>query len=241
MPTTVTQKVRVVDVRAGDRIAELDAPVITAHHKQVWSTFEVAGHKDLRLRGDTMIEVMRDVMTDEEKEANKRMFMVDGLRTHLTKLLSGTPLTEVEAAVEKYNPAYGELLTSYNLPGILKTQAMYRQGLVLRRLVHNVAERRGVDAQLLRINHPDDVKLLDEDILLDAYAVWYYEATDRNHRVGPVDPTSRSTSPLSNLIEDVERWAVEKILDELRWYVMKDVFNARIEEIKREVKRNVNG
>jgi hypothetical protein len=194
----------------------------------------------VRLRGDNDITVLREQLTTEEQEANKRMFMVEGVREHLFKLLGNNPLDELQDAIEKYNPAYGELLSSYNLPGVLKTQARYRVGLHIRSYASKAAERRNVEIQLRLDNLRDDVKALDEDVLLDAFAMWYYENTDRRYKVGPQDPTSRSTSVLSNLIEDIEKWAVEKTIDDLRWYVIQGELDARVAAITEENKRNAS-
>src|SRR5690348_12062190 len=196
MPITVEQTIKVADVRKGDVFAADHAEVVAIQHKQVWAMIQFgSGHDDRRLRRDATVQVLREQLTEEEKEANKRMFMVEGVREHLLKLLSGDPLSELQEAIEKYNPAYGELLSSYNLPGILKTQARYRVGLRIRTFASNAAERHNVEIQLrLDDNLRDDVKALGEDVLLDAFAMWYYESTDRRYRVGPQDPTSRSTS-----------------------------------------------
>lgn len=227
MPITVRHEIAAVDVRQGDRLSsevDPDMVVTKVERKVAWTTIHLADHaRPMRMRNEDKVVVLRQQPTDEEKAARLRELYVDSLRKDLRNLLRRNPLHELEAIVEKARQyeGNGAIVTYSNLGDVLEAQALYKQGVAIRAAIHH---RSDVD-----INTPDDVLTLDEDVLLDAWAVWYYENVMRNnHFSSPRNPLSRSTSPLSNIFDDLDVWAVQKVQMNVLWSQGVDELKARV-------------
>jgi hypothetical protein len=168
--------------------------------------------------------VIRSEHTDDERRELELEWKRDTLVTELRKMLDATPLRAIGEVVDNARSREGDdaydVLTSYVLADLLKTQALHRQALIIRgRLTRDGGHVNIEDANL--------------DELVGAYARWYYDTMNRAGWQGPrVDPTSRSTSTLSNLLEDLEVWAAQEITYRIMWSGAKDDVLARVETFK---------
>jgi len=239
MPELVTKNVKVNELRAGDVIiahhgAIVSEPVtvVSVTHKATWTyiyadhgTNDLTGTRPLRWRGDDDVRIQRSTTTAAEMAATVREIVVDTLRKMLHRYLRlQHPLNELEVIVEKartYEPSNGVILNHSNLADVLEAQALYKQAVVIRATI-----RQRSDSD---VNAPDDVLNVSDDVLLDAWAVWYYKNVLRDDNFGPShNPLSRSTSTLSNLLEDLDRWAIEKVKTEIVWSQGVDELKTRV-------------
>jgi hypothetical protein len=240
MPQMVKHETTWGSVRKGDRWPHEDStPVADVNKKVAWTTLTFTGDDGnvlqsltIRKRVDETVTVYREEPTDEEKDAQHVELMRDLLSDNLRKMLARTPIKALEAIIEKVkNDEYDyDVLTWANLPDVLKAQATYRQAMIIRgRLTRKSHARDGRNVTV------EDATL---DELLDAYAAWYYANVERSSgRFGPrVDPTSRSTSPISNLLEDLEVWAIGEMLYRITWSGAWEDVLARVEQFKSEAK-----
>jgi hypothetical protein len=232
MPQDVTKEIRATEIRRGDRLVAIDgAPVVdlgevTDVSRKVTYAYitREAEHKQRRIYLNVPVTVIRTEPTDDEKQVQEREWKRDTLVAELRKMLDATPLRAIGEVVDKARAREGEdaydVLTSYVLADLLKTQALHRQALRIR-------------ARLTRDGEHVDVEDASVDELVTAYAMWYYETVNRAGWQGPrVDPTSRSTSTLSNLLEDLEVWAAQEITYRIMWSGAQNDVLARVETFK---------
>jgi hypothetical protein len=201
MPITVRKDITVAELVKGDRLDETPPAIVESlTRKATRGTVQIAGEaKPRRLRLDAGITVLREEPTEEEQARSRRTFIVAMLTDELTGWLKRDPARMLREIVDK-DPGYGEVLTWSNLPDILKAQAMFKQARIL---WHHLGE-------------PADLAAVEEDALLEAFASWWYSNVHRLADQGPRhDPTSRSTSIISNLIDDCDDWAIQQI----RWRI----------------------
>jgi hypothetical protein len=225
MPQDVTKEITVRNLRLGDRFADTGTPVTGVTRRQKWAIVELNDERTIRARLDDTVNVVRSEPTDEERRAQEDEYKRDSLVSNLRKMLDDRPLQAIDEAIDEVRTQDGEdaydVLTWRNLPGILKTQALYRQALAIRGRLH-----RGDNEH---VNLQDAT--LDE--LVGAYAQWYYDNVDRSDFARPrVDPTSRSTSSISNLLEDLNTWAVQEVAYRIMWSGARDDVLARVETFK---------
>jgi hypothetical protein len=235
MPQTVTKEITFNELRKGDKIIDVNgtplvdddkAVVTSVTTKVAWGYVERVGHdRPLRLRVSrgTSLTVKRDEPTEEEKQAHRDEFALDTLRDHLQGMLKNTPFKALQDVIDKardFDPDYAyNVLTWSNLPDVLKTQATYKQALAIRSGLHREGEHLNVQDATL-------------DELVDAYAAWWYDNVDPKMLDTGTDPTWRSTSAISNLLEDLDKWAVGRIIHDVRWTGAADKILRRVEEFK---------
>lgn len=234
MPKNVSKTVTVNDVRKGDVVDEL--LVVSIDKKAKFAYVTLAGaDRPRRLALDNTIVVTRVEPTQEELDAKRHAFMVQGLRDQLHKLLKNDPITKLESitAEARKRATYGDVLTWSNLPDVLKAQAKWKIGLSIASGIHTVADRRQLPVD---VNGPADVANVPADVLVDAWSYWLYDNVSRKAYDSGVDPTSRSTSAISNLLEDLDRWAVRDVVRELTWTGGLNMLEARVDELEQESK-----
>ncbi len=223
MPHDVKKEITVTELRNGDRFTDTGTPVTNVTRKQKWAIIELNGERTVRMQLDAPVTVLRTEATLEEKAERMREYMIEKLRNNLRNALAQNPAALLNKILAGTPPTDGALFTWSNLPDVLRAQAMYKIALVITHCARLVDDRRGTPAN---VNDPDDVACVDPEVLLEAYALWYYEV-ERNAR-RPRDPLSCSTSTVENLLEDVDAWAKAEFVNRLAW-------TGAIEEIERRV------
>ena len=145
--------------------------------------------------------------------------MVEILKDELTGWLRRDPARMLREIVDNHNAGdrgYGEVLTWSNLPDVLKAQATFKHA---RTLWHHLGEPADLAAG----------SAVDEDTLLEAFASWWYTNVHRLGDQGPRhDPISRSTSIISNIIDDCDDWAVQQIRSRIGWAGARDELQQRV-------------
>lgn len=210
MPELVKHEDKVSTLRKGDLLQVIVnghaqwAPITDVVKKQTWGSFTVEGiDKALRMRLDEPIDFKREQPTAAEQEANRRNWTRETIVDDLSKLLRDTPLKKLEAIVAKARVTGGDIahdvLTSFNLPDVLEAQALFKVALRIR-------------------NYVDTERLEDAtyEQLVDALAKWWISEYGglRSYRSSPL---SRSTSRISNMLEDLDDWAPNRITEKL-WF-----------------------
>lgn len=214
MPTTVMKQIKVTELRRGDRFDETPPAVVESlTRKTTWGAVQIAGEdKPRQLRLDAIVTVFREEPTEQERAQARHAWMVQTLKDELRGWLRRDPAQILQNIVDR-NRGYVEVLTWSNLPDVLKAQALYKQA---RGLWHD-------------LDRPDDIDTVDDDLLLQAFAAWWYTNVHQATWSGPRhDPISRSTSAISNLIDDCDTWAIATI----RWRI---TFAGAHDELQRRV------
>jgi hypothetical protein len=232
MPETVTLTVPATKVVRGDAIVGAeDAPIsgrsivnrgelvtwITRGSKNI--TFETAAGR-IVVAETTVVSVTREQATAEETAAAERAYAIRGLR-RLVADFQADPTTKLRATLESFDPAtsYGAPVSYSALDGFLAAQAKFTVGAAIRETLKRVAtwER-----------HADE----DEDQqLVSAVAIFTRRAQRRSHIQNPL---SRSTSVTSNLLEDLDAWAVAEFNEKLIWTGAASIVAARADELERQ-------
>jgi hypothetical protein len=226
MPHTVTKEIKVSELRKDDVFADGHAHITDITKKQVWSIVELDGARTLRMRLTDSVTVNRIEPTDEEKQASRNEMVRDMLASELRGMLDKTPLKVLEEIVAKARDKDEytfDLLTSWNLPDVLKTQALHKQALIIRGQIHHEGGHVAVEDATL-------------DELITGFAMWWSSNVGHTMLSANVDPTSRSTSAISNLLEDIDRWAIGRIVDRLTWSGARELVLVRVAELKAEWK-----
>ncbi len=201
MPTTVMKQIKVTELRRGDRFDETPPAVVESlTRKTTWGSVQIAGEAaPRRLRLDAVVTVLREEPTEQERAQARYAYMVQTLKDELRGWLRRDPAQILQDIIDK-SRGYVEVLTWSNLPDVLKAQALYKHA---RGLWHD-------------LDQPEDIAAVDDDRLLQAFASWWYTNVHQASRSGPrYDPISRSTSVISNLIDDCDTWAIADI----RWRI----------------------
>jgi hypothetical protein len=214
MPITVRKDITVTELRKGDTFEETPPAVIESlTRKATWGAVQIAGEANpRRLRLDASVTVLREEPTEAEQARSRRTFMVQMLTDELTGWLRRDPARMLREIVDN-DPGYGEVLTWSNLPDVLKAQAMFKHA---RTLWHHLGE-------------PADLAAVDEDTLLEAFASWWHTNVHRLGDQGPRhDPISRSTSIISNIIDDCDDWAIQQIRTRIGWAGAREEMQRRV-------------
>lgn len=66
---------------------------------------------------------------------------------------------------------------------------------------------------------------------LSALVATLYERETSDRGMSPVDPTSRSTNLFSSVIDDLDRWAWDKLRDSIKWYIHQRVYDLEVERL----------
>jgi hypothetical protein len=214
MPTTVRKHIKVTELRKGDTLDETPPAIVESlTRKATWGAVQIAGEaKPRRLRLDASVTVLREEPTEEEQARRRRTCTVEILKDQLTGWLKRDPARMLREIVDN-DRGYGEVLTWSNLPDVLKAQATFKHA---RTLWHHLGE-------------PEDLAAVDEDTLLEAFASWWYTNVHRLGDHGPRhDPISRSTSSISNIIDDCDDWAIQQIRSRIGWAGAREEMQRRV-------------
>ena len=214
MPITVRKTLTVTELRKGDTFEETPPAVVESlTRKATWGAVQIAGEaKPRRLRLDAGVTVLREEPTEDEQARGRRTFTVEMLKNELTGWLRRDPARMLRKIIDN-DHGYGEVLTWSNLPDVLKAQAMFKQA---RTLWQHLGE-------------PADLAAIDEDTLLEAFASWWYTNVHRLGDQGPRhDPISRSTSIISNVIDDCDDWAIQQIRLRIGWTGAREEMQRRV-------------
>jgi hypothetical protein len=214
MPITVRKDIKVTELCKGDMFDEAPLAVVESlTRKATWGAVQIAGEaKPRRLRLDASVTVLREEPTEDERARSRRTFTVEMLKDELSGWLRRDPARLLREIVDN-DHGYGELLTWSNLPDVLKAQAMFKQARIL---WHHLGA-------------PADLAAVDEDTLLEAFAAWWYTNVHRLSEQGPRhDPISRSTSIISNIIDDCDDWAIQQIRSRVGWVGAREEMQRRV-------------
>jgi len=217
MPITVRKDIKVAELRKGDRLDEMPPAIVESlTRKSTWGVVQIAGEaKPRRLRLDAGITVLREEPTEQEQTRSRRTFIVGMLTDELTGWLKRDPARMLREIVDN-DRGYGEVLTWSNLPDVLKAQAMFKHARIL---WHHLGE-------------PADLAAIEEDTLLEAFASWWYTDVHRLGDQGPRhDPLSRSTSIISNIIDDCDDWAIQQIRWRIHWLGADEEMQRRVTQL----------
>jgi hypothetical protein len=214
MPTTVRKHIKVAELRKDDALDETPPAIVESlTRKATWGAVQIAGEaKPRRLRLDASVTVLREEPTEEEQARRRRTCTVEILKDQVTGWLKRDPARMLREIVDN-DRGYGEVLTWSNLPDVLKAQATFTHA---RTLWHHLGE-------------PEDLAAVDEDTLLEAFASWWYTNVHRLGDQGPRhDPISRSTSIISNIIDDCDDWAIQEIRSRIGWAGAREEMRRRV-------------
>jgi hypothetical protein len=246
MSQLVKKSVTWNDVRKGDRWPHEDSVAVDAvDKKQKWGTFTFVGNNigatgnmEIRRRLDESVVVYREELTEEEAVKRRREMIREVLIDDLRSLLRRNPVQKLEDIVTDARqreatsgkPVIGVLDWS-NLADVLQAQATYKIGIHI-----NHALRRGTSPlNSSEYNGPELVEDATYDEIVDAYAAWYASDVDNGRMLNArVNPLSRSTSVLSNLLEDLDAWAVGEITSKFAWATAYEVVRNRAAELRKE-------
>ena len=214
MPITVRKTITVTALRQGDTLDETPPAVVASvTRKATWGAVHIAGHgRPRRLRLDASITVLRQEPTEQEQQQRRRTCMAEILKDELTGWLRRDPAPMLREILDT-DPGYGEVLTWSNLPDVLKAQAIFKHA---RTLWHHLGE-------------PADPATVEEDPLLEAFAAWWHTHIDPRGEDGPRnDPLSRSTSVISNVLDDCDDWAIQEIRSRIYWAGAREDIRRRV-------------
>jgi hypothetical protein len=221
MPELVKHEGTWNDVRGGDLVNGKRVETIDKKQKFAFITFTFDGDDQIRPWRKALADPItfeRSQATEAEKAELRKMFIFDTMRDWLIDTLKNSPTHMLEELLEKNRHSGGdgnlayEVLTWSTLPGILQAQALYK---VARRI-------RG------HLEKEPDVATYDD--LLTAYAKWWLVERDNALSVHR-DPLSRSTSTVSNLLEDLDEWAVHRLTDKFGWTDVRRAIERRAAEL----------
>lgn len=221
MPVLTPMTIKVHELRHGD-MTDTGAIVDRLDRKEKWGyvTF-VEQDKPQRILLDLDITVKRPVLTDEERAARDRAHAIEFLRD-LLKQYGEDPTRDLRRVMSKAREEGYELLPAHAVDTAIHANAQYEVA-------------RAVNFRLKKINDPDNDMwrdLDDDGRFLVAWAIWYLEPTGRSWNSFDRDPLNRSTSVMSNIYEDLERWAFFDTQKRMERYGARDL----IEETARMVK-----
>lgn len=211
MPYTTTTTVKVHDLRVGDLMHMRSGnilPVIKIDRKRTRATvtFDDAGIlNDDYMRLDDLVTVDRLELTSEEREEQRIERGLQRVQQIKDDALKQTPADFLAACVQDYP---NQPLNSWRMAEYIELQAHYAAWKRIEHIGNSYAE--------LGIEYRDCMLTACADFLLE--------------REYPQNPLSRSTSTISNILDDVDRYAVAKTLDRLISYgyvTTEDLTNAQ--------------
>lgn len=228
MPVNVEHKITVADLKVGDKITSNlgrfnnlgnGATVEELDKKTVWADVKLSDQygglrQPARVRLTDVVTVVREEKTQDEKDDARRAQHLELLHRKYDDMQKISVTEKLQSYVDKAvtDPTttwYRNVLDYGDLTSFLKIQALGKHAHYLRYMV----EVKG-------------------KTILDAWAIWYEEHTQRDSY--PKDPTSRSTSVMSNLLEDLEVWAVEDLLHDWNLRYAIPLLQERVAELEAE-------
>jgi hypothetical protein len=231
MPMTVEKKITTSGLKKGDVVGVSSngspnhltfVPLDRVEGKVKWYHVYLENGQHFRVERDALWTVKREEKTEEEKLADQRRYDVLTLSSALDGL-TGDPTEKFITALQS-NYEKGWLPANYSDVGnFLERQALW---LIGRDIELSIEQLRNND------DAPDAWKIDEDEQLLTGWAYWYFEETRRT--VYPTSPLNRSTSQMSNLLDDLKEWARAKVLDDLKYITYREdgAFLRRVKEIK---------
>lgn len=226
MPYTATEPRRASLINRGDKLTEHGEQVVVAKDvKSKYTYLTVAPSIDsgdttkLRFTHDESLVIEVERETAEEKLAAQLAHADRWVSTQLKKAMDNTPADHLlHKATEWKDSKYGgHVLDSFDAAEFFHLQAEYR----VWRTIANTYKR---------------LQAIYDEKLVTSLSAFVIEIDDRvtvtRH---PSDPLSRSTSTFSNLMDDLDRYAWDKLTDAVHWYVGQDAYDhelARLRELK---------
>lgn len=199
MPTTQTLTVTSENLLRGDRIPHQlgHATVAIVSRVVLRNTrgdLHLTDGRMVGIRRDLEWTVEREVPTEEETLAERRAWSEERFTTLIEQDAAASPAETLTTAAA--NATVGRAAFTYStLTDVLERQAIQMLGLT-------------VTAALARLRENDP-----DASIFRAVAYVIGQGTNRS----PVNPLSRSTSTTSNLLEDMDRWAIARLQDKLLW------------------------
>lgn len=199
MPILKPMTIKVRNLRHGD-VTDTGAIVDQLDAREKWGyvTF-VEQDKPQRILLDLDITIKRPELTDEERELRDRNEALHWLRDTLDEYAKLDPIRGILAAHKKAKDSGYELLPAFAVDQAVHDNALHEVGRQVQRMYDRLVDPE--DDWL------DDIVTDDDSKLIAAWAVWYLEPTGRSWNSFDRDPLNRSTSVISNIYEDLERWA----------------------------------
>ena len=212
MPHTVTHTVLPHRLRNGDKFVN-GRHFGTVDSIEVKTKFAyvnvIGGHRPIRIDLNEEVKIERVEPTQAEKDAELKMYALESLTKSLHKFTDGDPVNAAlqtivqkrDEAVDRYPNTVGREVLDYStLNGLLDLQAEVKPWFAVR----------DIQDRILTNERWADV----ETDVLTAVAL---AIRDRRRHTYNRNPLSRSTSVLSNLLEDLEAYAWTQFEDKLGW------------------------
>jgi hypothetical protein len=230
MPYDVKERRRAGALNRGARVILDDMPdqvlyVQSALHKTKY-TYLVLGLtldgdviERLQYEHDVEVTTVHEKLTKEEQLKRDLRRAKSWASAELYDGLNRVPADVLTRLAQAWHegPYKGHVLDWSESAKFFQIQAQYRVWKTIEKTLRRLREMYGEDVTPL-----------------SAIVVEFHEyELERTQRSVP-DPTSRSTSVMSNFIEDLDRWAWEKLIDNARYHVGPDVHAyelARLQEL----------
>lgn len=210
MPQTVRKERKVRTLKSGDKVVVINAVgdvliVETADHKVKWSTVVYTDGSKVRVEGDEMVIVESEEPTAEERAEERKEARIWGIERSITQA--------ADSLAEAREKMIAEIDSPYTSHWAYEAFIAAKEADILWRRVAHVWEL----AQ--QPEHKDRAIEQGEkpfETIIDAYD--YVKRDVMKKVLEYFDPTSRSTSTVSNVIEDVQRGVQLKFARDDRWY-----------------------
>lgn len=163
---------------------------------------------------DEEITVSREELTESEAKAAQRDHALRWVARHLDEFAPTSLVPERMRAIAdmfESNPV-GDPITSSSLANLLQLQAR-----------HNLW--RGVAATLAKLRE----RYGDRVDALHALAAVLDGKSGRDY---PQDPTSRSSAPLANLYDDLARWSLDELVNDLQFRIADEQLTESLAEVR---------
>lgn len=217
MTIQVNHELLIDDVEKGDVLNGMIVHTVKVGPK--WTELRAESGRLIKrgLSGGDEVSVTRTELTDEEKaeaaaarqaewDARSLEALESDFRSKLAEQPGDILIKSIEKAREK---GYIEEVDHWQLESFLEAQAVHKVYLEINGVMGN-----------------------GERDLLTAYAIVLMRTMDIDRYPGN-GPLSRSTSHTSNLYEDLDRWAYDKVRYDTRWSA-RHIVNRRINELLAE-------
>lgn len=226
MPYTATEPRRASQINRGAKLTEHgEQVVISKDVKSKYTYLTVAPSIDsgdiqvLKFAHDASLVIEIERQTAEEKLAAQLAHADRWVSTRLQGAMTDTPADYLlHKATEWKDSNYGgHVLDSFEASTFFHLQAEYR---AWRTIANTYKRLQSIYGEKLVTSLSAFVIEIDDRVTSDRH---------------PSDPLSRSTSTFSNIIDDLDRYAWDKLSDAVRWYVGADAYKhelARLRELK---------
>lgn len=210
MPKIETSVIEARIVKKGDRVS--GRVVETRKTGSKWTELrEVDGTLILRTLNEDPISVAREVPTDEERAAQAAEIEAE-VRAKNNAAIGSWVESMTDGYAETMQKHLADLLERYSTyssyEGMMQTEAMHKIAIHVKSVYETSRSEDRNRAYWDEIGEVDWVK---------AYELWAEDAKEKLLDRWSSRVFSRSTSVISNLLEDVERAATLEVLDAMRY------------------------